>query len=159
MLALGVAPLAMAADVNVIVTTATTAGGANNFTGGLRWTLEEDVTWEIDPSQSAGQSLDSAALQLHKSYMPVVGTGTASGTSFTIPGLDPAKRYYLSVLPDRPAGSSCNTASSGCYTMTGAPIRFARSDSTAGVRIVVTPDPIPPAQARVFVLRRHCADQ
>jgi large repetitive protein len=151
MLAFIAAPLAHAADANVVVTTATTAGGTNTFTGGLRWTLEEDVTWNIDPANLPANPLDTASLQLHKSYMPVVATGKESGNSFTITGLDPAKRYFLSVLPDRPAGSACNTAQSGCYTMTGAPVKFPANASTTSARVVLTPQPIPPAQARVFV--------
>jgi hypothetical protein len=153
-LALIVAPLTHAATVQVTVTTSKTANGANNFTGGLRWTLEEDVTWNIDPANLPAIPTDTASLQLHKSYMPVVNTGTAAGNTFNITGLDPAKRYFLSVLPNRPAGSACNTALSGCYTMTGAPIKFpagAAQNATTTARIVVTPQPIPPAQARVFV--------
>lgn len=159
-LALIVAPLTHAATVNVTVTTSKTATG-NTFAGGLRWTLEEDVTWNIDPANLPANPLDTASLQLHKSYMPVVNTGvvaasalSATGKTFSINGLDPAKRYFLSILPDRPAGSACNTQLSGCYTMTGAPIKFpvgATDASTTTARVVVTPQPIPPAQARVFV--------
>ena len=150
-LSLIVGPLAQAASVDVTVTSATTSAGPNNFAGGLRWTLEEDVTWNIDPANLPANPMDSAALQMHRSYMPVVDTGTETTNAFTIDGLDPAKRYFLSVLPDRPAGSACNTVTSGCYTMTGAPIKFPIGATTTNVRLVVTPQPIPPAQARVLV--------
>ena len=99
------APTVFSADVAVTVTTARAAGQTNNFSGSLRWTLEEDVTWPTDPANPPANLYDSPTLKLHKSYMPVARTGSSASPSFTITGLDASKRYYLSILPDRPADS------------------------------------------------------
>jgi len=156
LLALLSAPAAFAADVNVTVTTARVAGQANAFSGSLRWTLEEDVTWPTDPANLPANLYDSPTLKLHKSYMPVVRTGASASPNFTISGLDASRRYYLSILPDRPAGSTCTSAppalaAATCFTMTGGPVVFnSPAASTTTTRIVVNPQPLPPAQLRIF---------
>jgi len=147
LIALLLAPPARAADANVTVSTGTVDGEA--YTGGLRWTLEEDVTWLQDPANPPADLYQSPSLKFHRSYMPVARTGSSSGPSFTIDGLDPAKRYYLSVLPDRPAGSACTTTGDPCYSMSGAPVIFAGAPS-ANVRVTVARQPLPPAQLRIF---------
>ena len=86
--------------------------------------------------------------------MPVAQTGHSDIPNFTITGLDAAKRYYLSILPDRPAGSTCTTTAAGgsaqvCYTMTGAPVAFA-GGTTTNVTLIVNAQPLPPAQMRIF---------
>ncbi|MFO1401022.1 MAG: multicopper oxidase domain-containing protein [Steroidobacteraceae bacterium] len=150
------APTVFSADVAVTVTTARAAGQTNNFSGSLRWTLEEDVTWPTDPANPPANLYDSPTLKLHKSYMPVARTGSSASPSFTITGLDASKRYYLSILPDRPAGSTCTTAppavaAATCFTMTGGPVIFATpAATTTTTRIVVNPQPLPPAQLRIF---------
>jgi hypothetical protein len=154
LMALMLTPPAHAADAVVQVTSATAAGQPNNFTGAVRWTLEEDVTYVQDPANPPANPFDSPTLRLHKSYMPVAQTGHSTGPSFTITGLDPAKRYFLSILPDRPAGSTCTSVAAGgasqvCYTMTGAPVVFAGGLST-NVRLIVNAQPLPPAQVRIF---------
>ncbi|MEZ5500634.1 MAG: multicopper oxidase domain-containing protein [Steroidobacteraceae bacterium] len=152
-----------AATVNVTVTNPT-----NDFDPalGVRWVLEEDVTHEIDPANPvapispsatppiSGAQIDTATFTFHKSYMPLSRSGESAGPSFAIPDVDPGKRYYLSVLPNRPADSTCTTTGAVCYTMSGAPVRFpigAAADAALAVRVVLTPQPIPPAQARVYV--------
>ena len=150
------APAAHAADVTVTVTTSTSTEQANEFAGGLRWVLEEDSTYDINPASPPANLLDSASLQLHKSHMTVVRSGTAAraasvpttGYQFTIAGLDAGKRYYLSVLPDRPDGAVCR-AGDGCFTMSGAPVRFDGA-AAANVTVILTPQPLPPAQAKIY---------
>ncbi|MGH8134702.1 MAG: hypothetical protein ACRER4_00005, partial [Steroidobacteraceae bacterium] len=149
LIALLLAPAAHAANANVTVTTATAAGQANNFSGGLRWTLEEDVTWLQDPANPPADLYQSPSLKFHMSYMPVAQTGHANGPSFPITGLDANKRYYLSVLPDRPVNSACTTTGAICYSMAGAPVVFTGGGNTS-VRVTVTAQPLPPAQLRIF---------
>ncbi|MDH4259445.1 MAG: multicopper oxidase domain-containing protein [Gammaproteobacteria bacterium] len=143
-----------AADVNVTVTTATASGQTNNFTGGLRWVLEEDTTYVIDPANpaptypAAGWD-NTASLKLHKSYMPVAKRGAETGNSFMISGLDAGKQYYLSILPDGPGNSACSTLDN-CYTMSGTPVRFAPGTTSTSATVILTRQPLPPARAKVF---------
>ncbi|MFZ2509126.1 MAG: hypothetical protein WAW79_11720, partial [Steroidobacteraceae bacterium] len=151
LIALILAPAAYAADANVTVTTVTGPGQTNNFSGSLRWLVEEDVTWPTDPANPPADLYESHSIQFHKSHMPVTKTGVANGSSFQITGLDPSKRYYLSILPDRPAAASCTTGD-GCYSMAGTPIRFGGAAST-NVRVTLTSQPQPPAQMRIFAFQ------
>ena len=145
-LALFCAASANAGTVAVDVVDATGAPLGN----GIRWLLEEDATFDIDPNNPPANKFDSALYQLHKSYMPVSQKGESNSASFTIADVDETKRYYLSILPNL-ADSDCGSGGGGdCYTMSGTPVRFeGATDTTA--RIIVTPQPLPSAQARVRV--------
>jgi hypothetical protein len=123
-----------------------------------RWTLEKDVTKASVPGQHATR--DSYSFSMHASYMPVVAAGkmTAAGQVVgndcsepasvacldpdrkympfpDIATLDPAARYYLSVLPD------------DGYAMGGTPIR----PGDTSVTVHVNKYPLPTAQISVFV--------
>jgi parallel beta-helix repeat protein len=126
------------------------ADGATGAINGVRWILEEDTTYEIDPANPPTPT-DSASFQLHKSYMPVVKTGESTTAGFDITDVDAGKRYYLTVIPhlaDSACGSGGVTASDGCYSMSGAPVRFNGDMATAVV--TVQPQPLPVAQARIL---------
>ena len=99
------------------------------LTEGYRWQLEEDVTWNVVP----GDPTTSFGVEFHKSYMPLLDKGHATGP-VTL-DLEEGKRYFVSVLPD-----------SG-YAMGGAAISLTQSEVT----VVVNPMPIPTAQITVFV--------
>lgn len=103
-----------------------------------RWVVEEDATKASIPGQLAGA--DNLSLSFHASYMPVVASGRVGavpkGPALAGLPLDPAKRYFVSVLPD-----------GGGYQMGGAPLA-AGLDS---VTIVVNKTPIPTAQISVFI--------
>jgi hypothetical protein len=79
------------------------------------WLLEEDRTFDVIPdftgTSASGQVTNTLSLNFHRSYMPVVASGT-SATSPSIPSglLDPAKRYFLSVMPTLPAGATGTSA-------------------------------------------------
>ena len=143
----------------ILGTTTATAGpvdvsvvdpDGNAVEGPVRWILEEDLTYDIDPNNPPTNPTDLAAFQLHKSYMPIAESGeTTSGSSFQLT-VDDTKRYYLSVLPhadDSLCGAGEGSAGSGCYSISGAPLR----GTDTAVEVVVQPQPIPVAQARVLV--------
>jgi hypothetical protein len=95
----------------------------------FRWLVEEDATKDVNFTPALpGRDL---SLSFHTSYMPVVGKGTSASPTIA---LDPAKRYYVSVLPN-----------SG-YQIGGAQV--ARGDTS--VTVTVNPAPIPTAQISVF---------
>ncbi|MDD4881537.1 MAG: hypothetical protein PHX10_08175, partial [Gallionellaceae bacterium] len=126
-----------------------------------RWTLEEDVTKASVPGAHATH--DNYSFSFHSSYMPVLAGGkTVAGApvvgndctdannpvgcadpdrKYADPAnlpLNPAKRYYLSALPDD--GSA----------MGGAPVVFDASGN-ASVTVHVNKFPVPTAQLSVFV--------
>ena len=57
-----------------------------------KWTLEEDPTYLVTPGALDPNTL---AVGFHRSYAPVVQSGDGN----TPPRVDPAKRYFVSVLP------------------------------------------------------------
>ncbi|MFA6901561.1 MAG: hypothetical protein WC236_00615 [Gallionellaceae bacterium] len=103
-----------------------------------RWLVEEDATKDSKPGVPAGAN--NLSLNFHTSYMPVVASGRVGanpkGPSLAGLLLDPAKRYFVSVLPD-----------GGGYQMGGAPLAAGQSD----VVIIVNRTPVPTAQISVFV--------
>lgn len=112
---------------------------ANNvcstYSGSFRWIIEEDNTTQSPPGVRVP---DSVGLSIHNSHAPVVtnGTGAAGTANVTV---DPAGRYYVSVLPD--AG----------YAMGGAMV--AAGAGTVTVR--VNQQAIPTAQISVLVFKDH----
>ncbi|HSL23642.1 MAG TPA: hypothetical protein VK886_19075 [Vicinamibacterales bacterium] len=95
----------------------------------FKWTVEEDRMYPVVPGVPDPNTL---AVSFHASYMPVTQTGDQS----TRPIVDPAKRYFVSVLP-----------SDGGYSNSGAPIAPGQTSAT----IVVNKGPQPTAQIRVRV--------
>ncbi|MEO8653954.1 MAG: hypothetical protein ABI409_07520, partial [Ramlibacter sp.] len=79
----------------------------------FRWLVEEDATKESIPGLPAGAG--NLSLNFHTSYMPVIAAGRVGalpkGPAPASLALNPAKRYYISVLPD-----------GGGYQMGGAPL-------------------------------------
>jgi hypothetical protein len=101
----------------------------------FRWLVEENLTKASVPNVPADAS--NLALSFHTSYMPVVAAGDSMDPARSAADLvlDPAKRYYVSVLPR-----------SG-YQMGGAQIAAGQD----AVTIVVNRDQVPTAQISVFV--------
>ena len=156
---------ALAADA--VVHLRTVPDNAAGAPTGFRYTLEEDVTWAATPGSSGRVARDAngipvrtpdvhapdgyrstLAVELHKSYFPVARTGHLnSGERLT--GLDPYKRYYLSVIPDVPANVTCERATDNCYTMSGVQIEF--RDTTGALYTSDNPAPAQVAEETVFV--------
>ena len=147
-----------AATVHVTVATKDANGQLTPITTGFRWLLEEDATFPNIPGSPfplGPRDPNSLSYTFFKSYMPVAAKGdigVGGGGIASIPNVDPAKRYYLSVLPHRPANSDCQDPSQPkCYSMSGTQVAFsAAGGGTANVTVVVPPQPIPTAQISVF---------
>lgn len=114
---------------------------------GYRWTVEEDATKASIPGKPADRS--NYSLSFHTSYMPVVAAGRAgdaAGTppsqdpdvlrlySQTLPSLDPAKRYFVSIAAEG-------------FQMGGAPVVFSGNAATATVYL--NKYPLPTAQISI----------
>jgi len=94
-----------------------------------RWTVEEDLTYNVQPGVLDPETL---SVSFHRSYMPVV----QSGTQATTPQLQPGKRYFVSVLP-----------SDGGFSNGGVPV----IGGATNAKVVVTKGPLPTARVRVQV--------
>ena len=113
--------------------------------GGYRWLIEEDVNQDVIPGVTCqdGNYAGCMSLEFDKSHMPVIAKGTydpAGINTTAMPDLDPAKRYYISVLPDSASGD-------GGYTNGGAKISAGQVNVNIDVNIL----PLPTAQIRIFV--------
>lgn len=98
---------------------------------GYRWLVEEDVTFDVNPDLPPDP--EPLTINFHKSHMPVIASGDDS-TVGDLAGLDPSKRYFVSVLPY--AG----------HSMGGAPVAAGQ----ASVSVVCNSHPIPTAQISIF---------
>jgi len=132
-------------------------GGAS--VSDYRWTLEEDTTWHTDPNAPlplpGDPFVDSLATSFHSSYMPVVAqgcTGTACADGETATpfdnnvALDPAKHYYVSVLPADAMDENAAGERVG-HTVGGAQI----PPGATTVTVDVNTEPLPYAQVSIFV--------
>ena len=119
-----------------------------------RWLVQEDATFHINPAAPPSPSA-TLSTNFHKSYMPVVAQGCVGivGSSDPMHGdapcstpmlfsqfaRDPAKHYYVSVLP--------NDAGTGTgHSIGGAPI----PPGISAVTVIVNNQPIPTAQLSVI---------
>jgi len=96
----------------------------------FRWLIEEDATYHVEPGVPDPKTL---AVIFHRSYMPVVLKGDHTNSTGIV--LDPAKHYFVSILPD-----------SG-YTNGGAPVKPGQTAVTVHINRL----PLPTAQITVFV--------
>ena len=126
--------IAQALNLTVVGVDNSTSPPTQSAVSQYRWLLEEDVMQIVTPGQTCnnGDKSNCLAVDFHRSYMPVVAKGSAADP---IPPLDPAKKYFISILP-----------TSG-YSMGGASISGSQQDVT----INLNSQPTPTAQIRVFV--------
>ncbi len=99
--------------------------------GGYRWLVEEDNTITHVPGVLVS---DSVSVNIHKSYAPVLMSGTDADLT-PLAALPATGKYFVSVLPN-----------SG-YTTGGASVL--PGDTTASV--LVNPQPLPTAQISIFI--------
>ena len=99
---------------------------------GYRWLLEEDVTNHPIPGQSTTNVL---AFQFHKSWMPVIATGTNKDVARLNTLINPAKYYIISVVPDFVQDSFGTFFAS--YNMSAVTIKPNQTEAT--VRIETSP--------------------
>jgi hypothetical protein len=110
--------------------------GTTSLITEYRWVVEEDTTYHPEDTDFT-RDINTLGLNFHASYMPVVATGSAADiTGIT---LDPAKHYFVSVLPDPTLTTK--------YSIGGAQIAPGQTDVT----VHVNANPIPTAQITFFV--------
>ena len=129
-----------------------TASGSVNGPVGYRWIVEEDVTQHPAPGVSTTNIL---AFQMHKSYMPVVASGTFGDANTDISKWqpDPSKNYMISVMPDfKNYGSSGSPNFRASYNMSSVTLLAAPAGGTqaGSATIHVTQSPMPAAQIVAF---------
>lgn len=115
----------------------------NNPVTGFRWLLEEDNTNHTVPG---AQVANSISLDIHNSHAPVISKGTSGGSTATIPVPNPAKYYFVSVLPD-----SVPVTGEPRYTLSSAIVAPGQSV----VNVYVNALPIPTAQISLLVFKDH----
>ena len=106
-------------------------GPDGNPVPGYRWLVEEDLTYHVQPGT---QDPGTLAVKFHRSYMPPVLNGEASGSAdITLP--DTNKHYFISVLP-----------TSG-FSIGGSPV----TPGQESVTVTVNSNEVPTAQITIFV--------
>ena len=114
---------------------------------GYRWLVEEDATFPVTPGAVQGKC--ALAVNLHRSYMPVVASGHSDSASISITVPDANKRYYVSVVPDQGtpgAPADCSSEAGLCFTQSGRQVGFTAGATSTTVNVVVTPQPLPTSQ-------------
>ena len=125
-------PQALAFTVNV-----KEVGALGTAVTGFRWTLQEDTTQQVDPGT---QTQVSISLTFHKSNDPVIASGECDAASCDVTVPDPAKNYFISVLPYVNSGDLGHNIG-GVKVLAGA----------TAVDVLVTQTPLPTARIRVLV--------
>ena len=138
LVALCVATTTWALPGSVEVTVKPSPTSPSTIPVGFRWVLEEDVTYAVTPGVPDPGSL---SVNMHKSYMPVAGSGHSAAGTATIPIPDTARRYYLSVLPDQPAGVDCQIPGN-CFTQSGKQV----APGATSITVITPSQPVPTAQ-------------
>jgi len=131
-------PTSMAASNISLIVEDTTTDPVTTLAG-YQWTVEEDITYHPDPTSPP--STDVLALGFHKSYMPVIAQGRGAA-EFAALALDPAKHYYVSVLPDDNGNKDDPGHATGGAMFMG---------NATEVRVDVYPTPTSPAQISIKV--------
>jgi hypothetical protein len=128
--------IVLVASVAALAADVTVRGKDGAVINEYRWVIEEDLTFRVVPDTVGPQTL---SVSFHRSYMPVVASGETFGPNATDPAdvaLDPARRYFVSVVPQ--AG----------YANGGAPVG-------ASLPAVVIVDRLPLPIAQIAVLAFH----
>jgi hypothetical protein len=102
----------------------------------FRWLVQEDATYQADPTAPTGDPTDPPIIRFHASYMPVAQSGAKEGGGLTIKNTDGSTYYYLSVMPR-----------SG-YALGGAKFKGNRGNK---LEVFVNELPLPTAQISIFV--------
>jgi len=135
--------LGLVAQTTAYAFTLNVVDEAGNAVTGFKWTLEEDVsyrqqplgTW-VNPGQPGEENVQG--FNFYKSYMPVVSSGTSTGSSATINVPDTSKHYFVSVIDGDLS-----------HGMSGRPVK----PNQSSVTVVLQSTPFPTAQ--IFVIAFH----
>jgi hypothetical protein len=127
--------VASAVDVTVNVID----GNGVPLSGGFRWLLQEDSTYQVQPGLQVPNGGDPNHLPLsmkfHSSHNPVVSNGSSATSSAVITLPDSAKPYFVSILPNE------------AHSMGGTPVKPGQTIATVTCNV----QPIPTAQISVRV--------
>jgi len=131
-----------------------------------RWTIQEDLTFKVDPSGTPLLGTRTLGTSFHTSHMPVIATGCVGNVSCgfgqsaavapQIPTnvgdvyLDPTKHYYISILPGD-AGDPAVVDGAPGHMMGGVNIKPADIIAKATKSIMVQPTPLEPAQLSIYI--------
>lgn len=130
-----------------------------------RWTIQEDLTFQVDPTGTPSPSTRTLGTSFHKSHMPVIATGCVGATSCgagqsaaVAPqtptlvgdvGLDPTKHYYISILPGD-AGDPVVNGGPG-HMMGGVEVNPIDITGKAIVTAALQATPLEPAQLSIYI--------
>ena len=132
-----------------------------------RWNLQEDLTFKTDATATPSLSTRTIGTSFHRSHMTVVATGcvgaVSCGSGQSVRGvvttdaqalalqttpdqvaLDPAKHYYLSVLPGD-AGSPPG------HTNGGGEVKLLPTGQWAPITLKLQRSPLPTAQMSIYI--------
>ena len=130
-----------------------------------RWTIQEDLTFKVDPTGTPAPGTRTLGTSFHTSHMAVIATGCVGSVSCgagqsaavapQIPTnvgdvyLDPTKHYYISILPGDAGNSAVN--GTGGHMMGGVNVKPADIIAKATKSIMVQPTPLEPAQLSIYI--------
>ena len=165
-------PAGMKTGLNVAVVDAATGTALTDY----RWTIQEDLTFKVDPKGTPVLGTRTLGTSFHKSHMPliaagcvgtvscgagqqVLGTATAAqaATAISSVALDPAKNYYISILPGDAADPVVSAGVSGGHMMGGAEIKPQVQVGTTTTKawnpitVALQTTPLVPAQLSVYI--------
>ena len=128
-------------DARAFTFTLNVVDQGGNPLSGIRYLVEEDTTFFVDPSAAVKTdpktgNIVNVKLTNHKSYAPVVTKGSVPGSSVDITVPD-GKRYVVSVLPDLK------------HSLGGAGVGPEHAGQT--VNVVCQANPLPTGQISVLV--------
>lgn len=120
-----------------------------------RWLVQLDTTFDHTPGPASNDPLphknlptdngftphpgEALSVSFHASYAPVLAAGDSTDAEVKTLNLDPAKRYFVSVMPYFESN----------FNMSGAPVVF--TGGSASATVALSPLPIPTAQISVLV--------
>ncbi len=159
-------PTGMRTELNVAVVDATSGVAITDY----RWTIQEDLTFKVDPKGTPALGTRTLGTSFHKSHMPLIASGcvgaTSCGDGQQVRGtlvnaqaatpisdavLDPNKHYYISILP----GDAMDPVVSGAdgHTMGGAMIdpQLATTHAWKPVSVALQSTPLEPAQLSIYI--------
>ena len=132
-----------------------------------RWTIQEDLTFKVDPSGTPSPSTRTLGTSFHKSYMPVIATGCVgvnscgAGQSAAVApqlstqvgdvGLDPAKHYYVSILPGDAGAPVVSGGTSPGHMMGGVEVKPGDIIAKATLTMMLQATPLVPAQLSIYI--------
>ncbi len=130
-----------------------------------RWTIQEDLTFKVDPTGTPSPSARTLGTSFHKSHMPVIATGCVgtiscgAGQSAAVPpqsptqvgdvGLNPNKHYYISILPGD-AGAPVVSGDPG-HMMGGVEVSPTDITGKKTVTTMLQATPLVPAQLSIYI--------